>query len=93
MNKFFKKIGISVLAFSVVLLFVTFYLLSSDSASGCVFNARIHYLTLPSNTEAIVLECTGKFGYGDSGEDTDYPYTGSGFPVTQMFRSRYQRGL
>lgn len=76
MNKFFKKIGISVLAFSVVLPSVTFSPLSSDTVQAASSNARIHYLTLPSNTEAIVLECNGKFGMVDSGEDTDYP-TGS----------------
>ena len=35
--------------------------------------ARIHYLTLPGSTEAILLECNGQFGMVDSGEDNDYP--------------------
>lgn len=39
-------------------------------ASGA---ARIHYLTLPGSTEAILLECNGRFGMVDSGEDNDYP--------------------
>lgn len=36
-------------------------------------DAKIHYLTLPGNTEGILLECNGKFGMVDSGEDNDYP--------------------
>ena len=28
--------------------------------------ARIHYLTLPGSTEAILLECNGQFGMVDS---------------------------
>ena len=35
--------------------------------------ARIHYLTLPGSTIAVLLECNGRFGMVDSGEDTDYP--------------------
>ena len=34
---------------------------------------KIHFLTLKDNTDAILLECNGKFGMVDSGEDTDYP--------------------
>ena len=33
----------------------------------------IHFLTLPENTTAILLECNGRFGMVDSGEDSDYP--------------------
>lgn len=36
-------------------------------------DAKIHYLILPGNTEAILLECNGMFGMVDSGEDNDYP--------------------
>lgn len=36
-------------------------------------NAKIHFISLPENTDAILLECDGKFGMIDSGEDTDYP--------------------
>ena len=36
-------------------------------------NAKIHFLTLPENTTAILLECNGRFGMVDSGEDSDYP--------------------
>ena len=36
-------------------------------------SAKIHFFTLPSNTEAILLECNGQFGMVDSGEDNDYP--------------------
>lgn len=33
----------------------------------------IHFLTLDANGDAILLECNGKFGMVDSGEDSDYP--------------------
>lgn len=33
----------------------------------------IHFLTLDANADAILLECNGKFGMVDSGEDSDYP--------------------
>lgn len=39
-------------------------------------NAKIHFLTLPANNLAVLVECNGWFGMIDSGEDTDYP-TGS----------------
>ena len=35
--------------------------------------SKIHFLTLADNTDAILLECNGKFGMVDSGEDNDYP--------------------
>lgn len=73
MNKFFKKVGISILTLSVTLPSVTFSPLSSTIVQAASSSARIHYLTLPSNTEAIVLECNGRFGMVDSGEDKDYP--------------------
>ena len=34
---------------------------------------RIHFLTLDDNTDAILIECNGKYGMVDSGEDSDYP--------------------
>lgn len=39
------------------------------ATNGC----QIHFLTLQDNTDAILLECNGKFGMVDSGEDNDYP--------------------
>lgn len=36
-------------------------------------NSKIHFITLPGNSDAIVLESNGKFGMVDSGEDWDYP--------------------
>lgn len=33
----------------------------------------IHFLTLNANDDAILIECNGKFGMVDSGEDSDYP--------------------
>lgn len=41
-----------------------------QAASG---GAKLHFLTLPENTNAILVENNGKFGMVDSGEDTDYP--------------------
>lgn len=72
MHKILKKLGIAVLSLTLTL---PIHLYSADSlqvvqAAG---NIRIHYLTLPENTEAILLECNGQFGMVDSGEDTDYP--------------------
>ena len=37
-------------------------------------DGTVHFLTLPDNTDAILLECDGKFGMVDSGEDSDYPH-------------------
>lgn len=42
----------------------------AEAAEG---NAKIHFLTLPENTVAVLLECNGRFGMVDSGEDSDYP--------------------
>lgn len=36
-------------------------------------SGTIHFLTLDANADAILLECNGKFGMVDSGEDSDYP--------------------
>ena len=36
-------------------------------------DGTIHFLTLNHNTDAILIECDGKFGMVDSGEDNDYP--------------------
>ena len=36
-------------------------------------DGTVHFLTLPDNTDAILLECDGKFGMVDSREDNDYP--------------------
>ena len=54
--------------------------------------SKIHFITLPYNSDAILLESNGHFGMIDSGEDSDYPdgsdpryplrnnvYTGEGF--------------
>lgn len=36
-------------------------------------DGTVHFLTLPDNTDAIFLECNGKFVMVDSGENSDYP--------------------
>ena len=33
----------------------------------------IHFLALNDNTDSILIECNGKYGMVDSGEDSDYP--------------------
>lgn len=49
----------------------------------------IHFLTLDDNTDAILIECNGKYGMVDSGEDSDYPNgNDSGYPK----RSGINRG-
>lgn len=73
MNKFFKKLGISILSLSIALPSGILSLSHPVTVQAASSNIRIHYLTLPSNTEAILLECNGRFGMVDSGEDNDYP--------------------
>lgn len=72
MHKLIKKLGLAVLSMTIA---VTGHLYSSESlvVVQAADSIRIHYLTLPENTEAILLECNGQFGMVDSGEDTDYP--------------------
>ena len=41
---------------------------ASDSS-----DTKIHFLTLPEECLAVLVECNGQFGMIDSGEDTDYP--------------------
>ena len=50
---------------------LSLFLLPTDASAAS--GARIHFLTLPDNTEAILLENNGHFGMVDSGEDSDYP--------------------
>ena len=45
----------------------------AEIVSAASNSCRIHFLTLNDNTDAILLECNGKFGMVDSGEDNDYP--------------------
>lgn len=57
------------LVFSVVLIGA---LMLPAKALASPFEAKIH--VLPFNyTEAIVVECNGRFGIVDSGEDNSYP--------------------
>lgn len=63
------KTHIFFLIIPVFSFFVPVCVITSHAAG----QARIHYLTLPGSTEAILLECNGQFGMVDSGEDTDYP--------------------
>ncbi len=35
--------------------------------------SKIHFINIPGNNDAILLESNGKFAMVDSGEDTDYP--------------------
>lgn len=42
-------------------------------AAAKATNAKIHFLNLSMNCDAILLECNGAFGMVDSGEDNGYP--------------------
>lgn len=67
-----KKIGTIFL--SIIILFSTIILIPQTAQPvQAAASARIHYITLPAETAAILLECNGKFGMVDSGEDSDYP--------------------
>lgn len=46
------------------------------SAASKATQAKIHFINLDANNDAILLECNGLFGMVDSGEDSSYP-TGS----------------
>lgn len=59
------------LSFLILFFALFFFPQKNVSAAGDV--GKIHFITLPNNTDAILLECNGKFGMVDSGEDTDYP--------------------
>lgn len=43
------------------------------SAAAKATNAKIHFINLNANNDAILLECDGQFGMVDSGEDGSYP--------------------
>ncbi len=64
---------------TAILFFLLLFITHFFSSSCCLpvqaeeQNQRIHYLTLPDNTEAVLLECNGQFGMVDSGEDSDFP--------------------
>ena len=56
-----------------LILFLILLLFPQRNVSAASDVGKIHFITLPNNTDAILLECNGKFGMVDSGEDTDYP--------------------
>lgn len=72
MKRFLKKLGISLLNFSIIFSLHTFSPATVTKVQAAN-TAKIHYLTLPDNTIAVLLECNGQFGMVDSGEDNDYP--------------------
>ncbi len=43
------------------------------SAAAKATDAKIHFINLNANNDAILLECNGAFGMVDSGEDNGYP--------------------
>ena len=69
----FKKVTCFILIFMV--LSVAYLIPPGHSKAVLAANnsCKIHFLTLTDNTDAILLECNGKFGMVDSGEDNDYP--------------------
>ena len=49
------------------------FLSTRDVAAAKAADARIHFINLDANNDAILLECNGAFGMVDSGEDNSYP--------------------
>lgn len=58
---------------SISLFFPSAKIYAADDIAVSTDPGSIHFLTLNDNTDAILLECNGKFGMIDSGEDSDYP--------------------
>lgn len=76
-----KKMKMWIFAFLAVSLFGMFLYVKPMETQAAT-NAKIHYLTLPDNTLSVLVECNGRFGMIDSGEDTDYPKgTDSRYPA------------
>lgn len=69
----FKKATCLLLIFMVLLTVDLVPPGRSDTVWAANNSCKIHFLTLADNTDAILLECNGKFGMVDSGEDNDYP--------------------
>ena len=69
-----KQKSIVKILLTVCLMAVMFLLPSTKPMeTQAATNAKIHYLTLPDNTLSVLVECNGRFGMIDSGEDSDYP--------------------
>lgn len=74
----FHSLKRPVLSGAVILLGAFSLLSAPETASAATGTAKIHVLTLPGNTTAVLLESKDKygqkvFGMVDSGEDWDYP--------------------
>ena len=68
-----KYLKNSVRVVAMVLVLVMMLAFVQPIQANAANNVRVHYLTLNSNTLSVLVECNGKFGMIDSGEDTDYP--------------------
>lgn len=65
-----------ILSYLYIALCIGFLLLPAQNvlaATKKATNARIHFINLNANNDAILLECNGAFGMVDSGEDNGYP--------------------
>ena len=69
----FKKVTCFLLVFFVLITADLVPTVHSRTVWAANNSCKIHFLTLSDNTDAILLECNGKFGMVDSGEDNDYP--------------------
>ena len=69
----FKKVTCFLLVFFVLITADLVPTVHSRTVWAANTSCKIHFLTLSDNTDAILLECNGKFGMVDSGEDNDYP--------------------
>ena len=79
MNFLKNKTRVIALVLVVAMLLTFVQPIQAQAAS----NAKIHFLALPGNTLSVLVECNGRFGMIDSGEDNDDP-DGSDprYPVT-----------
>lgn len=76
MNRRTKALFYQILPYLYMTLCIGCLLLPAQSVSAAAkkaTNARIHFINLDANNDAILLECNGAFGMVDSGEDSGYP--------------------
>lgn len=86
-------------SFLISCIFLTTFFFGTSVYSAPTTTAQndpgsIHFITLYDNTDAILIECNGKFGMVDSGEDSDYPNgTDSRYPLRPgIVKGRGQEG-
>lgn len=84
-NRFNRRKGVVLAGFlSALLLMVPGKVVASDQET------KIHFISLASTTDAILLESNGHYGLVDSGEDWEYP---DGTDVRYPLREGITRGI